>query len=198
MLETTTEIQIARIAAQYGAPRRVTVTLQGWPFDPLDRGDRYGEVCMVIRRPGGTLLTATKTYYPPECFRLMTGGVSHGEQIMDALLREVDEETGLTVEVRRFLAVIEYRLAQEDAPEVSFATFAFLLDEVAGTLAARDPNERLAAYREIMPSELPDLADMLDEAPAGFDPEIGGSWRDWGRFRAVVHRVVYDGMNDEG
>jgi hypothetical protein len=28
--------------------------------------------------------------------------------------------------------------------------------------------------------------------PDVYHPEVGGSWRDWGRFRAVVHRVVYE------
>ena len=30
------------------------------------------------------------------------------------------------------------------------------------------------------------------EAYELYDPKIGGSWGDWGRFRAIVHRVVYD------
>jgi NAD+ diphosphatase len=191
MLDTSVETQIADLTALYGVPRRVEVALEGWPFDPLDRTDRYGEVCMVIRRKSGMLLTAIKTYYPTSCFRLLTGGVSHGEQIADALLREVDEETALTVSVRRFLAVIEYRLAQGNVPEQCFATFVFLLDEVSGTLEVRDPDERHAAFREITPEQLPELAGQLESAPEGFDREIGGSWRDWGRFRAVVHRVVY-------
>ena len=37
-------------------------------------------------------------------------------------------------------------------------------------------------------------ATALDSIDEGFDPEIGGSWSDWGRFRAVVHRVVYEAL----
>src|SRR6266487_1360095 len=90
--------------------RRVAVELHGEPFDPLILNDRIGEVCMVIRRKNGKLLTAIKTFYPPGAFRLLTGGIAHGESIEAALLREVDEETGLDVIARRFLAVIEYQL----------------------------------------------------------------------------------------
>lgn len=196
MLDQAVEQQITALAAHYNPPKRVLVELDGWPFDPLDRTDRYGEVCMVIRRPNGKLLTAIKTHYPPGCYRLLTGGVDHGELIADGLLREVDEETGLDVVVRRFLAVIEYRLVPADAPPLNFATFAFLLDEVGGVLEVRDPDERHADFREIDPGELLAMADNLAAAPAGFDPEISGSWQDWGRFRAVVHRVVHASLHE--
>ena len=38
-----------------------------------------------------------------------------------------------------------------------FVTFAFLLDEVGGTLGAHDPEERIASFREIEVAELPAL-----------------------------------------
>jgi hypothetical protein len=71
-------------------------------------------------------------------------------------------------------------------------TFVFLLDEVGGMLGPRDPEERIGSFREIAVAELPALAATLEGVGEGFDPQIGGSWHDWGRFRAVVHRVVYD------
>src|SRR5262245_61069032 len=114
MLTPEIEAEIAALAVRYGTPRRVDAILTGAPFDPLIMTDRFGEVCMVIRRPSGTLLTAIKTFYPPGAYRLLTGGVGHGEPIEAALLREVEEETGLEVVVRQFLAVIEYRLKSEN------------------------------------------------------------------------------------
>jgi len=213
MLTPALETEIATLAAQYGAPRHVAVELHGEPFDPLILNDRIGEVCMVIRRKNGKLLTAIKTFYPPGAFRLLTGGIAHGESIEAALLREVDEETGLDVIVRRFLAVIEYRLAGGEAsderrgergsnsssrPSYAFVTFAFLLDEVGGTLGVRDPSERIGAFREVAVAELLAVAEELERVTDRFAPEIGGSWGDWGRFRAVVHRVVYEALRDVG
>jgi 8-oxo-dGTP pyrophosphatase MutT (NUDIX family) len=220
MLNPSLETEIAALAARYGAPRRVTAELRGAPFDPLIMTDRFGEVCMVVRRPGGMLITAIKTFYPPGAFRLLTGGVGHGEPIAAALLREVEEETGLEVAVRRFLAVIEYHLdattdhrpltadgrlpttAEVDTQHATrntqydFATFAFLLDELGGTLEVRDPAERIGAFREVTVAELPAMAETLDSVGDRYDPQIGGSWGDWGRFRAVVHRVVYEALQD--
>jgi 8-oxo-dGTP pyrophosphatase MutT (NUDIX family) len=190
-LAPATEAEIEALAARYGSPHRIAVTLEGTPFSPLTKDDRIGEVCMVIRRPSGRLLTARKEFYPAEAFRLLTGGIGHGEPIEAALSREVAEETGLDVAVRRFLAAITYRLLDhpDDAPD--FATFAFLLDETGGTLAVADPHERIDSFREVAPSDLLHLAERLDNLPDEADPEIEGRWRDWGRFRAVVHRAVH-------
>ena len=208
MLASAIETEIAELATRYGQPQRVVVELTGAPFSPLTLQDRYGEVCMVVRRPNGKLITAIKTFYPAGAFRLLTGGVDHGEPIAAALLREVAEETGLEVVVRRFLAVIEYQSqGMEDGgwrlrsssstpyhPTLSppnFATFAFLLDEIGGILQAQDAGEQIGAFRELAVADLPALAETLDHVPDTRDQAIEGSWRDWGRFRAVAHRVVY-------
>jgi 8-oxo-dGTP pyrophosphatase MutT (NUDIX family) len=155
MLAQHIEEEITALAACYGAPRRINVTL--------------------------------------------TGGIDHGEAVEAALLREIAEETGLEVAVRRFLAVIEYTLAEADkaaGANPSFATFAFLVDEIGGTFGVVDEDEQIGAFREIDVEELPALADTLASVADGYHPEIDGSWADWGRFRAVVQRSVYDALVD--
>ncbi len=118
LLDPAIEADIHALAMRYGAPRRIVAPLDGASFDPVARSDRYGEVCMVVRRRNGRLITAIKTFYPMGCFRLLTGGVTHGETIEAALQREVEEETGLQTVIRRFLAVIVY-------PPQRFATLPF-------------------------------------------------------------------------
>ena len=183
--------ELVALSSRYGVPVLRAVEIDGKEFDPLNRRDRLGEVCMVIRRRTGRLLTAIKTFYPAGAYRLLTGGIGQGESILGGLAREVREETGLETEVRRFLAVVSYTRAGTAV----FHTFAFLLDDVGGALRAGDPEERVAAFREIRPAELPALARRL----AGLDGEaaaIGGNWRDWGRFRAVIHEVVWQALGE--
>jgi len=189
------EAEVAELAARYGEPRQVEVALDDVVFDPLTKEDRVGEVCMVIRRPSGRLIVFRKDFYPPVVLRLLTGGIAPGEPIGAALLREVAEETGLEVAVRRFLAAIAYRDPGTPPGEHAFYTFAFLLDELGGTLAANDPHERVERFAEATPAELPLLADALDQLDDREDREIGGNWRSWGRFRAVVHRVVAEALS---
>jgi len=197
--------QVETLSMRYGSPVRTTVMLPDGSFAPFAKSDRIGEVCMVIRRPTGHLLTARKTFYPHNAYRLLTGGIEHGEPIEAALRREVVEETSLTVDIRRFLAVIAYTApapgvaSPSDADSLNhFYTFVFLLDEIGGTLAPQDPEERIAGFREVLPEELPTLATRLEQVPDADDPEIGGRWRSWGMFRAVVHRVVHTTLTATG
>jgi 8-oxo-dGTP pyrophosphatase MutT (NUDIX family) len=210
-LSETLEAQVHDLAARYGTPLRVTATIPTDRFNPLNKRDRVGEVCMVVRRKANAhLLTAIKTHYPTGAYRLLTGGIAQGESIEDALLRETYEETGLDVVVRRFLAVIEYQVeshlpssppatdqsdhlagTRQPTP-IQFTTFAFLLDEVGGVLMPQDESEQIADFREVAPDELPAVADFLEALDTTFDTTtMSESWRGWGTFRAVVHRVVY-------
>jgi 8-oxo-dGTP pyrophosphatase MutT (NUDIX family) len=186
--------EIAHITRLYSEPRRADATITNDFFDPIHRPDRIGEVCMVVQRQSGGILLAIKTFYPSGAYRLPTGGIAHGESILDALRRETEEETGLETEILRFLAQIAYRPRSRPESEPIFHTFAFLLAETGGTLAARDDEEQIEEYIEVAPSELRAVADRLERLPSAPSNRIGGDWSDWGKFRAVVHAIVADAL----
>lgn len=182
--------EIAELARRFGEPRRVDSLIRGG-FDPVQKADRVGEVCMVIRRPNGKILLSIKTFYPRGAHRLPTGGIHEGERILDAALREAKEETGLETEPRRFLAAISYRDSRTGAREPIFHTFAFLLDEVGGQLGTPDEKEQIEEWIEVAPEDLAAVADRLERVSSAHSDDIEGDWADWGRFRAIVHRVVH-------
>ena len=184
--------EVEELARRYGSPERVRATIDDSFDDPIGKPDRFGEVCMVIRRPNGKLLLAIKTFYPRGAYRLPTGGIGHGERILDALVREAHEETGLELRIERFLAYIAY--VGPSTTAARFHTFAFLLTELGGTLGALDETEQLEDWREIAPSQLPAVAAFLDDLRTRGTRPIGGDWRAWGKFRAVVHRVVHEAL----
>jgi len=47
-------------------------------------------------------------------------------------------------------------------------TFAFLLDEIAGTLACSDPDEQLGAFSEVDPEGLLWIAELLEHLPHAY------------------------------
>lgn len=190
-LSTDRLAEVAELAARFGEPRRLDVTIRPF-FDPVQNPDRFAEVCMVIRRRSGKVLLSIKTFYPRGAHRLPTGGIHHGERIIDALVRETAEETGLETEVRRFLAAIGYRSTSAPVGPAIFHTFAFLLDEVGGRLETRDTTEQIEEWIEVDPSALAEVADRLEGITSAHSDDIGGDWSDWGRFRAIVHRVVQE------
>lgn len=184
------EAEVSELAERFGPPQRVEATLDDEHIYVL-RGGRQAEVCMVVARPSGKLLVITKPFYPNGVFRLPTGGVETGETILESLLREVWEETGLGVEVQRFLAWTRYRVGESD--DFAFNTFAFLLDERGGALEVQDPDEPLL-FGEVSVSELLDLAERLEGLPDIPSAQMDDSWRSWGRFRAIGQRAVHDAL----
>ena len=192
---TELDEEIALLAARFGEPRRLEVLIRPF-FDPVQRPDRFAEVCMVIRRRNGRLPLSIKTFYPRGAHRLPTGGIHHGEPILDALRRETEEETGLETEIKRFLAWITYRpVSAPDGPPL-FHTFAFLLEDMGGHFHTSDLEEQIEAWIEVEPAALGDVADRLDRITSMPSKEIGGDWADWGHFRAIVHRVVHGALLD--
>jgi 8-oxo-dGTP pyrophosphatase MutT (NUDIX family) len=190
-LTAAARAELEELARLYGEPRRLDAVIDDRFREPIWKRDRYGEVCMAIRRPNGKFLLCIKTFYPRGAYRLPTGGIHHGEGVFDSLIRETAEETGLETMVRRFLAHLAYRpLSIPDAPPV-FHTFAFLLDELGGSLGTADPSERIEDWREVLPSELDAVADRLERIETRASEDIGGDWAAWGRFRALVHREVH-------
>jgi 8-oxo-dGTP pyrophosphatase MutT (NUDIX family) len=186
--------QVDELAHEYGEPLIRIVAINSTAFWNRSTSNRTQEVCMVVRRPSGRILTARKTFYPPDAYRLLTGGIEPGESVLAALRREVLEETGLEVEIRRLLAVVGYR--PDDVPDVEprFWTFAFLLDEIGGTLGALDPHEQVAGFRDIEVEHLPAIADALDRLRDRYSDALGERWAPWGRFRAVIHRLSFEAM----
>ncbi|MFQ5352219.1 MAG: NUDIX hydrolase [Candidatus Binatia bacterium] len=167
------------VADKYGQPKRVTCRLPSLDFPPVSKR-RHGEVCMAIERPNGCFLLQTKRSYPDSVMRLPTGGIHAGEDIESALLREIWEETNLTVTVASFVAAMKYRDQREESP---FRTYVFVARETDGVLASNDPSEGISSWVEARPEELPAYASKLRN--------IIPSWSSWGVFRAAALDVLF-------
>ena len=157
---------------------------------------RRAEICYIMHRgnvAGGVLLHI-KTFYPRSAYRLPTGGIHLGEQVMATLAREIEEETGMTVglgddqvQVQRCLGVLHYELEHRGTEQIyPFATYHFLVQmPQGGVLDPRDPEEHIGGWEWRRPDELLAVADTLEQI-GHTDP----AWGDWGRFRATSHRFV--------
>jgi ADP-ribose pyrophosphatase YjhB (NUDIX family) len=182
---TLDEAEVAALAQRYGEPLRLVLELEIGEDLFLTRfvrsDDRRGEVVLALELASGKLLLHRKEHYDPPSFRLLSGGVNHDEPVLRALHREIGEETGLQVEVQRFLAVIEYTMHYGEI-EVPFVSYVFHVSELAGQLTP-DYGE-IAELRAVDPVELSAVADQLRS--------IGGERGYWGRWRAIAHDVVAD------
>ena len=190
-LPETMRAEMDELASRLGPPVVGSADLGDSPYLRRVVEQRFAEVCMVVRRPSGRLLVFRKPFYPAGIFRLLTGGVEAGESILGAVLRESYEETGLTVDVARFLAASTY--STDGRPQ--FASFAFLLDETAGTLGALDPDEQVESFREIEALHLPEIAHQLEQLDDEYNAELEAEIRQWGLLRALNHRLVWRALH---
>jgi ADP-ribose pyrophosphatase YjhB (NUDIX family) len=177
--------EVAALVARYGVPERRRFALEfgeeEFEYWRKKSARRRGEVVLVIRRPKGRVLLHTKGFYPPGAYRLPSGGVRWGEEVLSAVHREAREETGLDVQVERFLGLIEYKF-RHAGQVLPFASYVFLLQGLKGQLTPQDSDEEITAFREVPPEELEEVAWELEA--------LAGKWRDWGRFRALAHHLV--------
>ena len=118
------EDEVRYLAAQYGAPLRCTFTIQADEYIRAYRWrkdlDRRAEVVFAIQDPLCRIWLHAKRHYPKHIFRLPSGGINWDEPVMDALHREIAEETGWRVgylrrigAYRRFTYMPEYDLWAE-------------------------------------------------------------------------------------
>jgi ADP-ribose pyrophosphatase YjhB (NUDIX family) len=180
------EEEVGELVRRYGAPLRRSFTVQAdeyirsyrWRAD----SDRRAEVVFVIQDPTDKIWLHAKAHYPGHIFRLPSGGIGWDETVYDALLREVEEETCLCVEIRRFIGLIEYRF-QHNGSTVKFASYIFQLFCGSATPTLPACGE-ISAFRAVAPSQLSqitvDMRNML------------GDRRGWGQWRALAHDLVYD------
>lgn len=181
--------ELETLTAQFGPQphQHATVVGDGW-WEEVRQSliRRRGEVLMVIQRPGGEILVHTKAFYPPQAYRLLTGGIGWEETAWAALHREIAEETGLPVRSATWWGLITYTLYPSEAARdqgIPFVSFVFHV-HTEGEPRAADHGEQIAAFRWVPPEALPEIACRLES--------LDMPWRGWGAFRAIGHRFVWE------
>ena len=151
----------------------------------LKSSDRRGEVVFAIQMPEG-ILVHHKSFYGDGVFRLLSGGVDYGEKVVDALRREIEEETSLTLSSGRLLGVQDCQLVY-GSRSVRFVSYVFYV-HAAGDLRP-DPKENITEIRVVSMAELAAIAEDLRRTPP---PHEG-----WGRWRALAHDLVYQRLMEQ-
>lgn len=149
--------------------------------ETFERTGSAEEVVLVVPRPGEKALLHTKSFYPAETYRLPTGRMHPGEEPDAAFAREYREELGGVGEIDRRFGVVVYTLVS-DAGSAEFRSYVYLTRELVGEPHPQDGDEEITGFIDVPFDELPTVAESLRNLP--------GDWRDWGRFRAVVHDFV--------
>ena len=167
--------------------RSVTIELDEHFFNWLknSRGDMntFSEVVMILPRPGGRVLTMTKSFYPEGVYNLPSGGIHPGETPEQAFAREVAEETGLDVKLQGRIARIERRCVFGDQ-SLYHTSHVMLGDETSETPHPNDQGESISGYVDAGPDDLRLFAERMRA--------LQDRWLGFGRFRAAAIDLVAD------
>jgi len=103
--------QLSSIRTRFGYPYHPWMTQEfnepGWHLlQKSVRENRFHDVTILIEGSDGRFALMSKHSYPPGVFRSPSGGVNPGEDIAAGALREAHEETGLKINLKKFIAHI--------------------------------------------------------------------------------------------
>ncbi|MGE5272495.1 MAG: NUDIX hydrolase [Verrucomicrobiota bacterium] len=172
-----TDEVLAPIRARYGEPRilewegEISEREYGIAtYDPLRTHD---VTLFILNRDRLALIR--KHPFPPDVWRPPGGGVKEGEDFIQAVRREAQEETGLQVELQRYLVEARAR----------FASGGRLLDWRTHVLLATTADE------EIAPRDLDEIAEArwgtLDELAGPLRERLLATGRAFWRYRVALH-----------
>lgn len=138
---------IAQTEQKLGKPvvARMRYEIHPWEFDVVVgsmSGGRAHDVTMFIRDGEGigNIAVIRKPFFPPGAFRAPSGAANRGETIRQGALREALEETGLEIELVRYLVRINANFTC-DGGSVDWTSHIFEARRTAGELSPIDTDE---------------------------------------------------------
>ena len=136
---------------------------------------RFHDVTLFILDPAERIALIRKPHFAADVFRPPGGGIKPGEDPTAGALREALEETGLRVELRRYLveASARFRNAGRELPWITHV----LLAETADTELAPDDPVEIAEARW----------GTLDELAGPLRAILLGTGRAFWRYRVALH-----------
>lgn len=148
--------------------------------------DRRGEVVFGMLRggPRGPVIVTRMADYPPGVLRVPSGGIDHGEAVIDALYREVAEELGLDFTILAYAGKVEFVFAA-GGESICFPSYCFLLAEAGtepGVPLAAAVDDEIESWQGASPAELDECVRRLDA--------LDGHWADWGEYRARTTALI--------
>ncbi len=139
-----TEKILAPVRKKYGTPDLLTfeTVCPEWEMDIIigsQKNGRAHDVTMFIFR-GREIAVTAKHSYPDGLYRPPSGGLQPGESIEEGARRETYEETGLQVDLSRYILRCEAEF-YSSTRAVSWTSHVFIATYVDGQIGSHDPEE---------------------------------------------------------
>jgi 8-oxo-dGTP diphosphatase len=136
---------------------------------------RTHDVTLFILDPARRIALIRKPHFEDGVWRPPGGGIKPGEDFVAGAVREALEETGLHVELRRYLVTTD-AVFRNDGRELPWQTHVFLAETADEKLAPEDPDEIAAARWG-----------TLDELAGPLRARLLATGRAFWRYRVALH-----------
>jgi 8-oxo-dGTP diphosphatase len=169
---------LAPLRERFGAP-----VVMEWDGEISDREwgiatynpARTHDVTLFILDPARRLALIRKPHFEDGVWRPPGGGIKPGEDFVAGAVREALEETGLHVELRRYLVATD-AIFRNDGRELPWQTHVFFAETADEELAPEDPDEIAAARWG-----------TLDELAGPLRARLLATGRAFWRYRVALH-----------
>jgi 8-oxo-dGTP pyrophosphatase MutT (NUDIX family) len=175
---------IAAWEQRYGSPR---VWDQIQPITERDYGiikasqkhGRHHDITLYIERTG-VIAVIAKPFYPQGLYRAPSGGLEPGESLENGARREAMEETGLPIELGRYLLRTNVIFRSSTLGDIDWHSHIFSATTSQSRIAHTDHDE-IREARWAQPSEFATFGTIMRAS------EYGGL-----HYRAALHEQVAD------
>jgi len=179
------ETVLAPVRARFGTPTELrwegAISDVEWAV-ATHNPTRTHDVTLFILDPRQRLALIRKPQFEADVWRTPGGGIHPGEAFVAGAVREALEETGLHVELRRYL-VDAHALFTNGGRELHWRTHVVLADTVDERILSGDPGE----IAEARWGTLPELAGPLRE-------RLLATGRAFWRYRVALHDAALQAL----
>lgn len=152
---------------------------------------REKAVLVVVEDVRGNFLVGAKPYqYPPTITRLLGGGVDKGESESAAVVREMKEELGVTLNVSQFTPLLLFAVTAEDAGGKKYMHQTRVYYTNIGNTKFK-PGDDVKVIEKLTIDELYKLGELYEALPDALwynGPEGEYSWKDYAKLYGPIHK----------
>jgi 8-oxo-dGTP pyrophosphatase MutT (NUDIX family) len=172
LLNEINDNELAALKEKYGGPvvRKFTADFREFECALVKRTESKGrlhDITCFIRRDDGNFVVIQKPQYARTgIYRAPSGGATPGESLEDAAIREMYEETGLTIRLTHFVLDMYLDVVCKDCT-IPWRSLVFLAEPLDGEMKPVDTTEIFDVT--VMPREqlLGEVATLMEDSGWG-------------------------------
>ncbi|MFW9808484.1 MAG: NUDIX hydrolase [Candidatus Thorarchaeota archaeon] len=145
LLNDINDNEIATLIHAYGEPKEFSFEANFLDFEcnlvkRTESKGRLHDITCFIRQDDGYVVIQKPQYARTGIYRAPSGGANTGEALQDAALREMYEETGLTIKLERFILDLHLDVICRDR-KIPWRSLVFLASPTGGEMNPVDTRE---------------------------------------------------------